>query len=263
MKLGIFDSGLGGLLISKSIRDYMPDIDLVYCGDTLHLPYGNRSEDAIYLYTKRCLDALFKQGCSLIVMACNTASAACLRRVQQEYLPQHWPGRNVIGVVVPTLEYALDQKAKNIGLIATNYIVKSNVYEEELQKINQDVRLQSLATPLLVPLIENGGEAWLKSVVEHYLNAFDLDKMQSMILGCTHYVRLKKLVSDLLPSHIGVISQDEIIPRSLSLYLDRHPEYEIGRTGASEFYVTDITDHYMRAATDLYGSQINIQKIEV
>src|SRR5688572_21270631 len=106
MKLGIFDSGLGGLVITKAIRDRLPDIDIMYFGDTLHLPYGNRSEEAIYMYTQRAMNFMFAQGCALIIVACNTASATALRRLQQAWLKDAWPDRNIIGVVVPTLEAA-------------------------------------------------------------------------------------------------------------------------------------------------------------
>lgn len=261
MKLGIFDSGLGGLLICKAISGHMPDIDTLYFGDTLHLPYGNRSAEAITHYTQRAMDVMFEHDCSLIVMACNTASAACLRHLQQNYLPQHWPARNIIGVVVPTLEAAIDQGAENIGLIATNFIIGSHIYEEELQKINPAVRLQTLATPLLVPLIEQGGEAWIKDVLATYLKAFDLQAMQCLILGCTHYVRLKPYLYDLLPDHIKILSQDDIIPHKLLDYLNRHTEYKsaISHTGTHEFYVSDLTHHYASAANGLYGAPLEIQ----
>lgn len=264
MKLGVFDSGLGGLLISKAIHQAMPDLDVLYFGDTLHLPYGNRSASAIEHYTRRAVDAMFRQDCQLIIMACNTASAACLRALQQNYLPRHWPGRNIIGVVVPTLEEAISHGATNIGLIATHFIVNARIYEEELQKINPAVQLQSCATPLLVPLIEQGGEAWIKDVLASYLDGFDLDAMQSLILGCTHYVRLKPYLDDLLPSHIKVLSQDDIIPYKLADYLDRHPEHSslITRSGRAEFFVSDLTPHYAQAACALYESPLKIEVLD-
>lgn len=261
MKLGVFDSGLGGLLICKAITQHMPDIDILYFGDTLHLPYGNRSADAIAHYTQRAMDVMFQHDCAVIVMACNTASAACLRRLQRDYLPQKWPGRNIIGVVVPTLEAAIDAGADDIGLIATNFIIGSRIYEDELRKINPNVRLQTLATPLLVPLIEQGGEAWIKDVLADYLQQFDLHNMQYLILGCTHYVRLKPYLKDLLPSHVNILSQDTIIPYKLKDYLSRHKaDYAalIGRNGAHEFYVSDLTPHYADAAQDLYGRALDI-----
>src|SRR5690606_36552230 len=121
------DSGLGGVQIAQAIRAHIPDIDLVYLGDTLHVPYGNRSEQAIYEYTRRCMDYLFReQDCGLIVMACNTASVSALRKLQQGYLLENFPERRILGVVVPTIEYALDQGHTKLGLIGTNYTVHSN-----------------------------------------------------------------------------------------------------------------------------------------
>lgn len=263
MKIGVFDSGLGGLLITQSILDYMPECDLMYLGDTLHVPYGNRSADAIYGYCCRAIDYMFQQDCGLIVFACNTASAACLRRIQQEYLPKMWPDRNVIGVIVPTLEYTLEKQHKHVGLIGTNFIIHSDVYAEELEKISPDITMHKIATPLLVPLIENKGDVWLNQILQHYLSQLDLDELDSLILGCTHYVRLKHVLRDILPSHIDIISQDELIPAKLHDYISRHDEYNIGFSGAHEFCVTDITPHYQETANTLFGRPITIKKVDI
>jgi glutamate racemase len=222
MKLGIFDSGLGGLLIAKSIQDRMPDLDIIYLGDTLHLPYGNRSEQAIYSYTRACVDYLFKQECELVIVACNTASASALRKLQQGYLKENYPGRRILGVVVPMIEAALDRGHHNIGLIGTNYTVHSNVYEEELRKINPSIKLSQVNTPLLVPLIEYDGLEWVDSVLKRYLKPLEEEKIESLLLSCTHYVCLK----DRIRKEFGmdVLSQDEIIPLKLENYLERHPE---------------------------------------
>ncbi len=259
-KLGVFDSGLGGLLIAKSIREYIDDIDILYFGDTLHLPYGNRSQEAIEYYTRRAMDAMFEQGCSLIVLACNTASAACLRSLQQNYLPKYWPDRNIIGVIVPTLEEATDSKSENIGLFATNYVVEANIFKQELTKLNSKIILQSIATPLLVPLIENDGDAWLDDVLSSYLNQLSLDNMTHLILGCTHYVRLKENLLKLLPDHVSLLSQDDIIPQKLKTYLMKHTSYLPRNCNAkTEFFVSDLTHSYQRAADKLYGHSLNIK----
>ena len=171
MKLGIFDSGLGGLVIAKAVRAVMPDVDILYYGDTLHLPYGNRSDETIYQYTKAAMEWMFARDCTLIVVACNTASAAALRRMQQTWLPtlEFDTPRNIIGVVVPTLEEALDRGHHKLGLIATNYLIGSNVYGDELSKINPKISMHQAATPLLVSLLENKGEQWIPDVLKHYL----------------------------------------------------------------------------------------------
>ncbi|MGQ0527489.1 MAG: glutamate racemase [Alphaproteobacteria bacterium] len=261
MKLGIFDSGLGGLAITKSIRDALPDIDIIYFGDTLHLPYGNRSEDTIYLYTQRCMEYLFQQDCKLIIIACNTASASALRRLQQEWLPKNHPDRNIIGVIVPTLEAALDAGCKKIGLIATNHTITSDVYTQELGKIDPSIQMIGKATPLLVPLIENDGMKWAPGVLEDYLQPLLEQKIECLILGCTHYVCLKDILGPLM-NGVKILSQDDIIPQKLAYYLTRHPEYSdaISRNACIEFRVSDVTDNYCNAARAIYGADIQINK---
>ncbi len=260
MKLGIFDSGLGGLLITRAVRDHLPEIDIFYYGDTLHLPYGNRSDEAIYEYTSRSMDYMFEQGCALIVVACNTASAACLRQLQQEYLTKFWPDRNIIGVVVPMLEEAIDRGYEHLGLIGTNYTVRSKIFEEELQKINPDIVLEQIATPLLVSLIENDGMAWAQDVLKSYIEQISLDKIEGLILGCTHYSCLKPILSQILEKNVEILSQDDIIPAKLADYLEIHHEYnnKIAKNGQISFHVSDLTDNYVETAHKIYGEVIDI-----
>ncbi len=264
MKLGVFDSGLGGLLIAKSLREKLPDIDILYFGDTLHLPYGNRSEQAIYEYSKRAVNFMFSQDCNLIITACNTVSASALRKLQQQYLPNsEYVKRRILGVVVPTLETAIDRGYKRLGVIATNYTIQSNIYGQELQKIDPDIKIFQADTPLLVPLIENEGEQWLDSVLEHYLLPI-LDKdIECLILGCTHYPFLKDKIRRIIGDNISLISQDEIIPEKLIDYLSRHDEIsqKIDKNGSIEFLVSDITQGYLNAAKRIYDSEININHV--
>lgn len=263
MKLGVFDSGIGGILIAGAIRRHMPDPDMIYLGDTLHLPYGNRSENAIYTFAERCVDYLFRRDCQLIIMACNTASASALRRLQQNYLARNYPSRRVLGVVVPTVEYALDLGYTNIGLIGTNYTVRSNIYETELRKINPAIRLHQVNTPLLVPLIENGGMKWVGGVLDDYLAPLLKENIEALILSCTHYVCLK----DMIRQRYGlkVISQDEIIPVKLEDYLRRHPETSglLSRQGKTEFLVTDLTQGYIEGAGLFYGGPVKLEQVNI
>ncbi len=264
MKLGVFDSGLGGLLIAKSIREHIPDIDILYFGDTLHLPYGNRSSDAIYEYSKCAIEFLFEQDCNLVITACNTVSASALQRLQQEYLPNsQYSSRRILGVIVPTLECTLDSGYKNLGLIGTNYTINSNIYEEELQKIDSRIKIFKVSTPLLVPLIENDGLQWLDSVLGHYLLPLLNNNIECLILGCTHYPFIKENIAKILGDDIDIIAQDEIIPLKLQKYLDRHPELEnkTSHNGVSEFLVSDLNDGYVRAARGIYGRDIEIKKV--
>ncbi len=266
MKIGIFDSGLGGLVIAKSIRRAIPDPDILYFGDTLHLPYGNRSFEAIYEYSKRAVEYLFEQDCALIIVACNTVSANALRKLQQEYLPQSsYSDRRILGVVVPTLECAIDKGYKDIGLIATNYTITSNIFEYELQKLDPEITLIQKNTPLLVPLIENDGGEWVPSVLERYLSPFKQAQINALILGCTHYPFLKDSIKDVLGQGIEILSQDEIIPDKLSDYLSRHPEIavKLSTQGRIQFNVSDLTDGYQKASSKIYGEDINLEKVEL
>ncbi len=265
MKIGVFDSGLGGLLILKAIQEELPSYDKVYLGDTLHLPYGGRSKDAIYTYTKNAVDYLLKtENCNLIILACNTASALALRKLQQTYLIDNFPDRRILGVVIPTLESTLEQnKSKRIGLIATQALVDSNIYDEELKKISPDIKLFSQPTPLLVPLIENNGHKWITDILQEYIAPLLKQKIETLILGCTHYSFLQPYLQKILPNDVTIISQDKIIPTKLNDYLQRHPEIEtkLNQNYNTSFYVSDITKNYLKTAEDIYGSEIKLKKI--
>lgn len=264
MKLGIFDSGLGGLVIARAIRDAFPDLDLVYFGDTLHLPYGNRSREVIYDYSLDAVQFLFEQECQLVITACNTVSASALRKLQQVYLPRSpYKNRRILGVVVPTLECALDAGFKRLGVIATNDTIRSGIYNEELRKMRPDMHIVQKATPLLVPLIENDGGLWLDSVLGHYLEPLRQENLECMILGCTHYPFLKAQIRSMMD--VTLLSQDEIIPAKLGDYLRRHPETDrrLSRNGTASFYVSDVTQSYKNAAYEIYGEKMIITQVKL
>lgn len=256
---------MGGLMIARSVLEQMPDINSVYLGDTLHVPYGARSKDAIYHYTEKAIDYLFKEhDCELIIVACNTASAAALRQIQQDYLPANYPDRRVLGVVVPTLEAAATMGCEKIGLIATKYIINSNIYQEELFKIDPRIEILSNPAPLLVPLIENNGEPWLYDILETYLRPLQTQNIDGLILGCTHYSYVKDLAEQILGPNIPVLSQTDIIPDKLERYLTKHPEIsdKIPREKAHKFYLTDITDTYLNTSERIYGKEIAFEKAQ-
>lgn len=266
-KIGVFDSGLGGLLITKAIRDYLPDYDIVYLGDTLNVPYGNRSTDAVYAHSVAAIRYLFEQqDCTLVIMACNTANASALRKMQQEFLTRHYPDRRILGVVVPTLEEAHEMRHKRIGLLATHTMVMSNVYEEELHKIDPDIELFSQSCPLLVPLIENDGMKWIEPILDEYVQPLIRANVQSIILGCTHYPLLKNHIKKALNgADIKLISQDEIVPAKLMDYLHRHPEIDdnLSKSKNTKLLVTDMTTAYQKTASQIYGEDVCLQKVSV
>lgn len=262
MKIGVFDSGLGGLAIARAMRDVMPEHDMIYLGDTLHVPYGARSHDVIMRYTRQSMEWLFARDCQLIIMACNTASALTLRALQQGYLKDTHPDRRILGVVVPTLETATEMGFKRIGLLATERIVQSAIYKTELEKIGEDVKLFQHAAPLLVSAIEMGCTAWFRPLLRDYLAPILREGVECLILGCTHYVLLRDMIQEECGPAIHVMSQDDIIPAKVVDYLRRHPETDsrIARGGNTEFYVTDVTDTYVRNARSVYRDPIEVEK---
>lgn len=259
-KIGIFDSGLGGLYIANAVRKALPHYDYLYLGDTLNLPYGRRSDENIYDLCEAAMRHLFASDCQIVLMACNTASAAALRKLQQGFLAREFPERRLLGVVVPTLEAAIDSGHTHIGLIATERTTHSNIYEIELQKINPAVQLHSVATPLLVPLIEHGGEKYLDLVLEDYLAPLLAKNIDCLILGCTHYVSLKERIRAL--THIDVLSQDDIIPAKTQDYLRRHPEFEglLSRGGTFEIAATDLNESFEANIRALVGNDNHIAR---
>jgi len=262
-KIGIFDSGLGGLYIGHAIAKLLPDYDYVYLGDTLNVPYGGRSMDSIYNLTRSSINFLInEQDCDLVVIACNTASVTALRRLQNEYLPQNCPENRILGVVVPTLEAATELGATRIGLIATAFTVRSKIYEEEIFKINPQAKIFNQPTPLLVPLIENNGAKYMDMILKDYLEPILNEGLDSLILGCTHYVSIKDKVRVLTNHRVRILSQDEIIPPKLLEYLKRHPEMEerLSRNGSFKAFVTDDNPETISNIRNLLQRDIEVSK---
>lgn len=259
MKIGIFDSGLGGLVIAKSIIQKLPKYDYIYLGDTKRVPYGNRPKNEIYKFTKLAVDFLFSKGCNLIILGCNTASALALRKIQHNDLKK-WSGRNVLGVIVPTIEVA---RGKKIGIIATPATVKSKVYELELKKTLPKSQVFELATPELVPLIEKNKLRESEIVLKKYLNQLISKEINTLILGCTHYPILKKQVKQLIGKNLNIISQDEIIPKKLELYLKKHKEIEakLSKNSKREFYVTAKNTNLEDVSKRLFGKSLRFKVV--
>jgi len=242
MKIGFFDSGLGGLTILKAVAKELPEYDYSYYGDTLHLPYGDKTEEEILALSKTGIEYLFKKGCLLVIVACNTASAETLRNLQQSWLLKEYPDRHVLGMIVPTVEEVLERNLPSVALLATKRTVESNKYGVELaNRSAQAVTLIQVASPELVPFIELNELAAATQAAITRIES-EAGESEGIILGCTHYTRVK----DQLRQHFGarkvIFSQDEIIPKKLFSYLENHPEIEVRLTRAGERSV-HLTQH--------------------
>lgn len=245
-KIGVFDSGYGGLTILKEIRRTLPEYDYIYLGDNARAPYGTRSFEVVYEYTLQAVKSLFDMGCRLIILACNTASAKALRSIQQNDLPHLDPSRRVLGVIRPTVESLGDlTESRHIGVLGTPGTVRSHSYRLETAKIFPDISVTELACPMWVPLIENNeahgdGADWF---VQKYLNQImELDsKIDTIILGCTHYPILLPKIRKYLPDNIAVIAQGELVATSLADYLHRHPEMDetLSRNGSLQYFTSE------------------------
>ncbi len=263
MNIGIFDSGLGGLLITKSLIKKLSQYNYIYLGDTKRVPYGNRSSDTIYEFLKEAVEYLFKNDCKLVIVACNTASAQALRRIQQEFLPYHYPDRRVLGVIIPTCEVAASG-SKKIGVIATQATVESGAFVVELKKIDKNISIIQRATPLLVPIIENGALKFADIILKEYLKPFK-NKIDTLILGCTHYPILKKEIQKIVGNKVKVIAQNDLIGAKLKDYLVRHPEIEklLNKKSKNKFFVTDTTSTMKKNVKKWFGKDAKLENISL
>ena len=269
--IGVFDSGFGGLTIFKELVKKLPQYNYIYLGDSARAPYGNRSQDLIFEWTQQAVDYLFepphqtfgsggKHGCQLIILACNTASAEALRKIQQEYLPLKYPKRRVLGVIRPTAEEAIKiTKNNKIGVIGTERTVSSEAFIKEIKKLNSSIKVFQQACPLLVPMIEAGGHDWegVDLILKKYLTPLIGKKIDTLILGCTHYPIIKDKIKK-ITGQIQLISQEEIIGPKLVDYLKRHPEIEkkLGKSKKRIFLTTDSTDRFQKLGSQFFGKKI-------
>jgi glutamate racemase len=268
--IGIFDSGYGGLTVMKEIIQKLPQYDYIYLGDNARSPYGNRSFDTVYHYTLQCVKWFFEQGCSLVILACNTASAKALRTIQQNDLPGIDPGKRVLGVIRPTAEIIGNfSETKSVGVLATNGTVASQSYPLEIAKFFPDLKVYQEACPMWVPLVENnehtthGADFFVKRNLHSiFEKGEDIDVL---LLGCTHYPLLKEKIEEYMPVAVKLLSQGEIVAASLADYLVRHPEMETrcSKTGTRVFYTTDSTEDFDNHAGIFYGELISSKHVDL
>lgn len=269
--IGVFDSGYGGLTILSAIRKLLPEYDYVYLGDNARSPYGTRSFDVINDFTLQAVRYLFSEGCPLVILACNTASAKALREIQQKYLPtSEDPSRRVLGVIRPTAEVVGNvTETKHIGIMATPGTISAQSYEVELAKLFPDVSIHGQACPMWVPLVEYGesnGEG-ADFFVQKYLNELlEQDKqIDSIVLACTHYPLLRPKIEQYLPEGITLLSQGELVATSLKDYLHRHPEMNdrLTQGGSIRYLTTECPDKFGDLASIFVDEEVNATRVKI
>ncbi len=252
----------------KALVQELPNQDFVYLGDNARAPYGNRSFDIVYEYTLQCVNWLFDNGCDLVILACNTASAKALRQIQQVDLPKRSDHKNVLGVIRPTTEVVGNfSKSKHVGIVGTVGTIRSNSYVIEIEKFFPEIKVFQEACPIWVHLVENRlvGMPGTDFFVAHHLQnllkqSADID---TLILGCTHYPLLMDSILKSLPSHVKIISQGEVVARSLVRYLEVHPVYAKaeGQNGSVEFFTTEQYYEFNSMASLFYGNPVTAEHI--
>ena len=266
--IGIFDSGYGGLTILHGIRQLLPQYDYLYLGDNARAPYGTRSFDVVYEFTRQAVVRLFEMGCKLVILGCNTASAKALRTIQQHDLPQIDPNRRVLGIIRPTAEIigTLTQ-SRHIGVFATEGTIKSESYPLEIHKLFPDIHVSGVACPFWVPLVEYneanspGADYFIKKRIDQLMNLDPL--IDTVILGCTHYPILLPKISQYLPKGIRIVSQGEYVAKSLQQYFLRHPNMEqrCTRNGEVHYLTTENPDKFKESAQIFLHDSIEVRNI--
>lgn len=268
--IGVFDSGFGGLTVFKSIAEQLPQYNYIYLGDNSRAPYGDRSFDTVYRYTLECVEWLFAQGCPLVILACNTASAKALRSIQQKVLPLKYPDRRVLGVIRPTAEVVGNySNSKTVGVMGTRGTIKSESYLIEIAKFFPELNVLQQSCPMWVPLIENnehiheGADYFLKKYLDQLLTKDDA--IDCIVLACTHYPLLIPKLRALLPERVELLGQGEIVAASLLDYLDRHPEMEsrLAQDGERHFYTSGDVTLFDQQASVFFGSEVKSAHIEL
>ena len=266
--IGVFDSGYGGLTILDKIREVLPEYDYIYLGDNARAPYGTRSFEVVYEFTRQAVNKLFDMGCHLVILACNTASAKALRSIQMNDLPGIDPARRVLGVIRPTVECVGEiSKNQHIGVLATAGTIKSESYPLEIHKLFPEIQVSGTACPMWVSLVENnesqdeGADYFIRKYINQLLSKDP--QIDTVILGCTHFPILLPKIRQYIPEHISVIAQGEYVAESLKDYLKRHPEMDAKCTknGNCQIYTTEAEEKFSESASTFLKQQISVKHI--
>ena len=266
--IGIFDSGYGGLTILHGIRQLLPQYDYLYLGDNARAPYGARSFDVVYEFTRQAVVRLFEEGCQLVILGCNTASAKALRTIQQQDLPLIDPERRVLGIIRPTAEVIGSlTRSRHVGILATEGTIKSESYTLEIQKLYPDIQVSGVACPFWVPLVEYqeadspGADYFVKKRVDQ-LMALDAD-IDAVILGCTHYPLLMPKIVKYVPTGVRIIAQGDYVADSLRTYLQRQPgmENRCSKGGHVRYLTTENADKFRESAQLFLHEHVEVETI--
>ncbi|MBQ3741858.1 MAG: glutamate racemase [Prevotella sp.] len=268
--IGVFDSGYGGLTILHGIRQLLPEYDYIYLGDNARAPYGSRSFEVVYQFTRQAVLKLFELGCQLVILGCNTASAKALRTIQQRDLPRLAPDRRVLGVIRPTAEVIGDlTQTRHVGLLATEGTIKSDSYRLEIQKLHPDISVTGVACPLWAPIIENneadspGADYFVKKRLDHLMRLDPL--IDTVILGCTHYPILMPKILKYIRPGVRIVPQGEYVAESLQNYLHRHPAIDslLTKSARCQYYTTENSDKFKESARIFLHEDINVRHIDL
>lgn len=268
--VGVFDSGYGGLTVLKEIVNRLPQYDYLYLGDNARAPYGPRSFDTVYNYTLECVQWFFKQGCPLVILACNTASAKALRTIQQNDLAKIDATKRVLGVIRPTTEIiGMLTKTKSVGVLGTAGTVQSDSYPIEINKFYPDIKVYQHACPMWVPLIENneysgeGADYFVKKDIDQLMQ--QSTAIDTILLGCTHYPLLQQKIKQFIPDSVTLLTQGKIVADSLVNYLERHPELaeKCSKNSHTLFYTTDSTEDFDNHAAVFYGNSVKSSHLQL
>ena len=256
--IGIFDSGVGGLTVAKEIKRLLPNENLIYFGDTKHLPYGDKSKEAIIEYSTKITDFLLKNSCKAIVIACNTATANALKEVQH-LVSGAVP---IIDVINPVAEKVAYEIHNNIGVIATKATVSSGLYKKSIRRHNKFIKVDELATPLLVPAIEEGfkNHPITHAIIYNYLSNHRLKNIETLILGCTHYPLLIEEIKQYYGNRVRVIDSPNIVASQLKMIMDKHHLLNTNNPNPNyHFYLSDITKNFEKISKKFFGKAIDLE----
>lgn len=256
--IGIFDSGIGGLTVARAVHELLPNERIIYFGDTAHLPYGDKSTAAIQSYAIKISDVLLKHKCKVILIACNSASAAAYQLLK-EYAGSR---AKVINVIDPMVKFVGEQYAgKQVGLIGTKRTIASNVYQRKIDKLESAITLHSLATPLLAPMVEEGffNNAVSTSIINNYLQDKSLEGIEALILGCTHYPLIKEQIADFYQQKVSILDSSGIVAQHLKAYLEANNLLSQERSMEHKFYVSDYTRSFVESTKIFFQTEVELE----